>query len=45
VTKNHLVQQISGFRIGDPDAHKRADDLLDATVYGVAIGLGNSEGF
>lgn len=45
ITKNHLVQQITGFRVGDPDANKRADDLLDAAVYGVAIGLGNSEGF
>ena len=44
-TRNHLITQLSAFRLGDPDAHKRADDLLDCTVYGIALGLGNKLGF
>lgn len=44
-TRNHCLSQILGFRIGDKDAAKRADDLLDGFVYGVAIALGNSEGY
>jgi len=44
-TRNHALGQITGFRIGDKDAAKRADDLLDTFCYGVAIGLGNGEGF
>lgn len=44
-TRNHLLTQITGFRIGDKDAHKRADDLFDCFVYGLAIGCGDSRGF
>lgn len=44
-TRNHLLTQVLGFKIGDKDASKRADDALDAFVYGVAIALGNHEGF
>lgn len=44
-SRNHLVSQVTGFRIGDKDAAKRADDALDAFVYSVAIGLGDSGGF
>jgi hypothetical protein len=43
-TKNHLVDQIESFRMGDKDS-KRDDDLLDTFCYGIAISLGNSEGF
>jgi hypothetical protein len=43
-TKNHLVDQIEGFRMGDKK-NKRDDDLLDTFCYGIAISLGNSEGF
>jgi hypothetical protein len=43
-TKNHLVSQITGFRVGDKDAAKRADDLLDCFCYGIALSLGNAEG-
>lgn len=43
--RNHFLGQVFGFRISDPDAHKRADDLLDTFCYGVAVGLGNNEGF
>jgi hypothetical protein len=43
-SKNHLVDQIESFRMGDKD-NKREDDLLDAFCYGIAISLGNSEGF
>lgn len=44
-TRNHLLTQVTGFRIGDKDAAKRADDLLDCYCYGVALTLGNAEGF
>jgi hypothetical protein len=43
VTKNHLLGQILGFRVGDVE--DRQDDLLDAFTYGVAISLGNWEGY
>lgn len=44
VTKNHLVSQVMGYRIGDPESAKRADDLYDTYVYGVSIGLGDRRG-
>ena len=44
-SRNHLLNQLASFRIGDKDAHKRADDLLDAVVYSIAIGVGNKLGF
>jgi phage terminase large subunit-like protein len=43
-SRNHLVEQIDSFRIGDKEG-KREDDLLDTFCYGVALALGNSEGF
>jgi hypothetical protein len=43
-SRNHLVDQVESFRMGDKDS-KREDDLLDAFCYGIAIGLGDSEGF
>ncbi len=43
--RNHLVTQVTGFRIGDKDAAKRADDLLDCFTYGCAVALGNADGF
>ena len=45
VRKNHLLAQVVSFRPGDKDAHKRADDLLDCFTGGVAISLGNQEGY
>jgi len=45
VSRNHLLSQIVGFRVGDKEAAKRPDDLLDTFTYGVAIGLGNAAGF
>lgn len=43
-SRNHLVEQVESFRIGDKDRH-REDDLLDTFCYGIAIALGNNEGF
>jgi hypothetical protein len=43
VSKNHLLGQVLGFRVGDTE--DRQDDLLDCFTYGVAIGLGNWEGY
>jgi len=33
--RNHLVTQVTGFRLGDKEAYKRADDLADCFFYGV----------
>lgn len=44
-TRNHLVSQVAGFRVGDKDAAKRADDLLDAYCYAVALSLGDADGY
>jgi hypothetical protein len=43
-SRNHLVDQIENFRVGDKD-NKREDDLLDTFCYGIAIALGNDKGF
>jgi hypothetical protein len=43
-SRNHLLDQVESFRVGDKDS-EREDDLLDTFCYGIAIGLGNSEGF
>jgi hypothetical protein len=45
VTRNHLLSQIANFKVGDKDAKKRADDLTDCFTYGIAVGLGNADGF
>ena len=43
-SRNHLLDQVESFRVGDRDGD-REDDLLDTFCYGVAMALGNSEGF
>ena len=43
-TRNHMVSQVLGFRVGDKQAHTRADDLLDTFTYAVALALGDSGG-
>jgi hypothetical protein len=42
--RNHLIEQVESFRVGDK-GNKREDDLLDTFCYGIAIALGNSQGF
>jgi hypothetical protein len=42
---NHFLSQVTGFRIGDKEGAKRADDLVDTYMYGLSIGLGNWAGF
>jgi hypothetical protein len=44
-TRNHLLGQVVGFRVGDKDAAKRQDDLLDCFTYGIALALGDAGGF
>jgi hypothetical protein len=39
-SRNHLLDQVESFRVGD-----REDDLLETFCYGIAVALGNSEGF
>ena len=43
-TRNHLLGQVVGFRVGDKNS-TREDDAADAFMYGIAIALGNAEGF
>jgi len=43
-SRNHLLGQVVGFRIGDK-ASTREDDLLDCFCYGCAVAFGNEEGF
>jgi hypothetical protein len=43
-TRNHLVDQVEHFRVGDKKSD-RDDDALDTFCYGIAIALGNREGF
>lgn len=45
ISRNHLLGQIIDFRIGTKNDPNSEDDALDAFCYGVAIGLGNAEGF
>ena len=42
-TRNHLLSQVCGFRLGQKTPHTQ--DLLDCFTYGVAISLGDSEGY
>lgn len=44
-SRNHLESQVSGFRMGDKDAAKRADDLLDCYVHALALTLGDNKQF
>jgi PBSX family phage terminase large subunit len=42
-TRNHLLHQVTSFNATVDDQGE--DDLLDCFTYGVAMGLGNQEGF
>ena len=44
VTRNHMLAQVMGFRVGDKKAATRADDLLDTFTYAVATTLGDQSG-
>ena len=43
-SRNHLLDQVENFRMGDKQSH-REDDLLDTFCYGIALALGDSKGF
>jgi phage terminase large subunit-like protein len=43
-SRNHLLDQVESFRVGDKKSD-REDDALDTFCYGIAIALGNQEGF
>lgn len=43
-SRNHLVDQVESFRIGDK-GNDREDDPLDTFCYGIALALGNDQGF
>ena len=36
---NHLLKQVTTFRLGDKDAARRADDLHDSAMYSVIVAL------
>jgi hypothetical protein len=40
-TQNHFLTQVFGYRLGVPN---QSDDLYDTCVYGIAIGLNDSDG-
>lgn len=44
-TRNHLLTQVTGFRVGDKQAAKRADDLTDCFTAAISIALGNMDGY
>jgi hypothetical protein len=41
--RNHFLSQVCGFSIDSGD--RDPDDLLDTFTYGIALSIGNSEGF
>ena len=41
-TRNHMLSQVCSFRMGQKDGPR---DLLDCFTYGVAISLGDSDGY
>ena len=43
-SRNHLLDQIESFRVGDKGSD-REDDLLDTFCYGIALALGDHDGF
>jgi len=43
-SRNHLLDQVENFRVGDKKSD-REDDLIDTFCYGIAIALGDNEGF
>ena len=44
VSRNHLIGQVVGYRVGH-DAGIGSDDILDCFTYAVAIALGDAKGF
>jgi hypothetical protein len=44
ITRNHMLAQFVGYRIGQKDG-AGIDDLADAAFSGISIGLGNSIGY
>lgn len=45
VTKQHLLSQVLQFSASKPELDLVEDDLLDCFSYGVALALGNPQGF
>jgi hypothetical protein len=37
ITANHLWMQLNSFALGDKEASRRADDLLDCAVYAASV--------
>jgi phage terminase large subunit-like protein len=45
VTKNHFLDQLLGFRMGDKKASIHRLDIVDCFSYGVSLALGNTRGY
>jgi hypothetical protein len=45
VTRNHLVSQVCSYVVGDKEAAKRADDLLDCFTYATILRFGTNDNF
>jgi hypothetical protein len=43
--RNHLIDQIEALRIDDKDTQAAPADLLNCFMLGVALALGNAEGY
>ena len=43
-SRNHLLDQVESFRVGTKSSD-REDDLLDTFCYGIALALGDKDGF
>lgn len=45
ITRNHLIGELLAFRVGAKDDAATQDTLLEACMYGAAIGVGTPAGF
>jgi len=41
ITANHLLRQLTGYRLFDRDSFRREDDVYDAATHAALIGLGD----
>lgn len=44
-SRNHAWSQVTSFKLADPDAAKRADEMVDCFCYGISLALGDGSGF
>lgn len=44
-TQNHLIHQLTSFRVGDKEAYRRSDDALDVAVYSIIMACSDQKSF